>query len=83
MEVNCTKMHETASGLTQGPRFYNSENFVTSRPSQLSFSIMYALEDGFSIIMYSGSHRVNLSPDLCLHHGNGVRIILAEWMMII
>ena len=33
--------------------------------------------------MYSGSHRLNLSPRLCLHCDNAVRIILPEWMMII
>ena len=62
---------------------YNEVNFKPSMPTTPSFSIMHSLEEGFSILMYSGSHRVRLNPNLCLHNYNAVRIILPEWMCII
>ena len=62
---------------------YNGENFKLCMPTTPSYSIMHSLEDGFSILMYSGSHRVTLNPDICLHNYNAVRIILPEWMAII
>lgn len=63
--------------------FYLPENLLESMPKIPSYSIMHSLKEGFSILMYSGSHRVKLSPSLCLHHCNAVRIILPECMMII
>ena len=69
--------------ILKGKNFYDERNIVTSMPKTPSFSIMHSLKDGFSIVMYSGSHRVNLSSRLCLHRDNAVRIILPEWMMII
>ena len=62
---------------------YNEDNFNPSMPTTPSFSLMHSLEDGFSILMYSGSHRVRLNPTTCLHNYNAVRIILPEWMAII
>ena len=71
------KKHLTKRG------FYDPENLVESMPTTPSYSIMHSLRDGFEILMYSGSHRLKLSPRLCLHHADAVRIILPEWMMII
>ena len=62
---------------------FNKENFHPSMPTTPSYSIMHSLEDGFSVLMYSGSHRVRLNPNICLHKYNAVRIILPEWMAII
>ena len=63
--------------------FYNKENFKDDMPTTPSFSMMHALKDGFQILMYSGSHRVKLSPERCLHNLNAVRIVLPEHMAII
>ena len=62
---------------------FNKENFHPSMPTTPSYSIMHSLEDGFSVLMYSGSHRVRLNSNICLHKYNAVRIILPEWMAII
>ena len=77
--VKIMKRHQT---LLRDQGFFNPQNFVTSRPPKPSFSIMHVLEDGFSIVMFSGSHRVKLSPNLCLHHGNAIIVILSEWQMV-
>ena len=63
--------------------FYDPQNLLEAMPLTPSFSFMHSLKDGFEIVMYSGSHRVNFSPRLCLHRASAIRIILAEWMMII
>ena len=63
--------------------FYKSSNYLTYMPPTPSYSIMHSLQEGFSILMYSGSHRVNLHPGLHLHHCNAVKIILPPNMMII
>ena len=52
-------------------------------PTCPSYSIMHSLHEGFSIVMYSGSHRVNLRSGFCLHKRCGIRIILPKWMAII
>ena len=63
--------------------FFNERYLKPSMPTKPSFSLMHSLKDGFSILMYSGSHRVALNPENCLHNYNAVRIILPEWMAII
>ena len=45
--------------------------------------MMHSLEDGFSIVMYSHSHRVNLRSGCCLHDRSRIGIILHKWMVII
>ena len=64
-------------------KFYLPCNLLTSMPSKPSYSIMHSLREGFSILMYSGSHRVNLQDWFCLHHANAIKIILPPDMMII
>ena len=41
----------------------------------LPFSIIPALEDGFSIVMYSGIHDTNMYNS-CVHRNHAVRLIL-------
>ena len=78
--LKCLKWHKK---LLIEKNFYLPENLVKSMPKTPSYSTMHSLKEGFSILMYSGSHRVKLSPSLCLHHCNAVKLILPEWMMII
>ncbi len=47
------------------------------------YSIMHSLHEGFLIVMYSGSHRVNLRSGFCLHKRCDIRIILLKWTAII
>ena len=63
--------------------FYLPCNLLSSMPATPSFSIMHSLREGFSIHMYSGSHRVNIHEWLQMHHPNAIEIILPPWMMII
>ena len=78
--LKCLKWHKR---ILMQKNFYLPENLLESMPKIPSYSIMHSLREGFSILMYSGSHRVKLSPSLCLHHCNAVKIILLKWMMII
>ena len=64
-------------------KFYDEINFKAEMPTLPSYSIMHSLDEGFSIVMYSGSHRVNLRAGFCLHKNCGIRIILPKWMAII
>ena len=63
--------------------WYNPVNFVDKMPTTPSYSIMHSLEEGFSIVMYSGTHRVNLYGPLVMHQANAVRLHLPPWMCII
>jgi hypothetical protein len=53
-------------------------------PTKPSYSIMHSLREGFSIVMHSGTHKVNLA-DLALHmhKANRVRLHLLPWMGLI
>ena len=62
---------------------YDECNFVEDLPPKPSYSMMHSLKDGFSILMYSGTHQLNLGQDICLHKYNAVRIILPEWIATI
>ena len=62
---------------------YEELNFKEDMPTKPSYSSMHSLEDGFSILMYSGTHQLKLRPDMCLHKYNNVGIILLELMSII
>ena len=64
-------------------KFYDEINLKAEIPTLPSYSIMHSLDEGFSIVMYSGSHRVNLRAGFCLHKNCGIRIILPKWMAII
>lgn len=64
-------------------RIYEDSNLMREMPPKPSYSLMHSLKDGFSILMYSGTHRAKLSGDMCMHKYNAVRIILPEWMAII
>ena len=48
-----------------------------------SYSCMHSLDEGFSILMYAGSHQLKRWPDMCMYKYNAVRIILPELMDII
>jgi hypothetical protein len=64
--------------------WYNSTNWKIVMPTKPSYSIMHSLREGFSIVMYSGTHRVNLAnQSLHMHKGNGVRLHLPPWMCLI
>ena len=43
--------------------------------------MMHALEDGFSIVMYSGTHDTNMFNG-CVHRNNAVRLILNKGMRV-
>ena len=64
-------------------KFYEDINLKTEMPTRPSYSIMHSLEQGFSIVMYSRSHRVNLQSGFCLHNRCGIRLIFPKWMAII
>jgi hypothetical protein len=64
-------------------KFYEEINVKVEMPTCPSYSIMHSLDEGFSIVMYSRSHCVNLRSGFCLHKRNGIRIILPKWMAII
>ena len=59
-------------------KFYEEINFKAEMPTLPSYSIMQSLDEGFSIVMYSGSHCVNLWSGFCLHKRCGIRIILPK-----
>jgi hypothetical protein len=40
--------------------WYKSTNWNSLMPTKPSYSIMHSLREGFNIVMYSGTHRVNL-----------------------
>ena len=42
-----------------------------------SYSMMHALEYGFSIVMYSGTHDTNMFND-CVHRNHAVRLVLKK-----
>ena len=67
----------------QRMKLYETIHQKERMPSRPSFSMMHSLEDGFSIVMYSHSHRVNLESGCPLHDRCGIRIILPKWMAII
>ncbi len=62
---------------------YEDINMKEEMPPNPSYSLMHSLKDGFSILMYSGTHRAILRGEMCMHKYNAVRIILPEWMAII
>ena len=62
---------------------YDERSFKQDMPTNPSYSLMHSLEEGFSILMYSGTHRTKLRPDMCMHKYSAVRIILPPWMAII
>ena len=61
----------------------NDGNLKEDMPPNPSYSLIHSLEEGFSILMYAGTHRAKLRPDIYMHKYNAVRIILPEWMAII
>ena len=64
--------------------WYNSINWKLCMPTKPSYSIMHSLKEGFSIVMYSGTHRVNLDDNsLHMHKGNGVRLHIPPWMCLV
>ena len=68
----------------EGLDWYHKINWNPIMPTTPSYSLMHSLREGFSIVMYSGTHRVNLEDEsLHMHKSNGVRIHLPPWMCII
>ena len=65
-------------------RWYNYIDWKRLMPAKPSYSIMHSLRQGFSIVMYSGTHRVNLDDNsLRMHKANGVRLHLPPWMYLV
>ena len=62
---------------------FDDDNLTDEMPPKPSYSLMHSLQEGFSILMYSNTHRTKLRRDMCMHKCNTVRIILPEWMAII
>jgi hypothetical protein len=62
---------------------FDDDNLKEEMPPKPSYSLMHSLKEGFSMLLYSGTHRAKLRPDMCMHKYNAVRIILPEWMAII
>jgi len=54
----------------------NPINFKEEKPTTPLYSMMYSFEEGFSIVMYSGNHQVNLMNNLCIHYSHVVRVHL-------
>ena len=70
--------------LMESLGWYNSTNMTRSMPTKLSYSITHSLKQGFSIVIYSGTHRVNLDDNsLHMHKGNGVRLHIPPWMCLV
>ena len=63
--------------------WYEERNLREDLPTMPSFSIMHSLSTGFSIVLYSCTHRVKLRPELPIHCKNAIRLILPQWMMLI
>ena len=64
--------------------WYNSINMKLSMPTKPSYSIMHSLKQGFSIVIFSGIHRVNLDDSsLRMHKGDRVRLHLPPWMCLV
>ena len=47
---------------------YDDDNLKEEMPPKPSYSLMHLLEERFSILMYSGTHRTKLRPDMCIHN---------------
>ena len=58
---------------------YDDCNFKEDMSPNPSYFRMHSLKDG----LYSGTHRSELRPDICIHKYNTVMILLPEWMVII
>ena len=56
-------------------------HFNTSLLENVSYSMMYSLADGFSIILYTGTHK-GLSKDR-YHRNDAVRLILGHDMVVV
>lgn len=69
--------------MLQEHGYFRDENLKRDMPPRPSYSIMHSLEEGFSIVLYSRSHRVNLSSRLHLHRNCAIRLILGPEMCLI
>ena len=78
--IKSLKIHKS---YLKDMNMYEDSNMKSEMPPKPSYSLMHSLKDGFSILMYSGSHRTKLCKAMCMHKYNAVRIILPEWMAII
>ena len=63
--------------------YYDTSNQKNNMPSRPSYSLMHSLQEGFSIVIYSRSHKVNLCPELCLHRNCAIRLVLPPEMCLI
>ena len=69
--------------------YFDNEYLRWNMPKQPSYSLMHSLSHGFSLVLYSRSHCVNLSSELCLpselclHRNSAIRLILPSEMCLI
>ena len=63
--------------------YYRNSNLKCNMPSRPSFSMLHSFSQGFSIVLYSRSHKVDLSPNMCLHKDCAVRLVLGPEMVVI
>jgi phosphotransferase system IIA component len=80
-DIDALKQHKQ---YMESLGWYNSTNWNPFMPTKPSYSIMHSLREGFSIVIHSGTHRVNLDDQsLRMHKANGVRLHLPPWMCLI
>ena len=63
--------------------FFRNSSLKCNMPSRPSYSMLHSFSEGFSIVLYSRSHKVDLSPKLCLHKDCAIRLILGPEMVVI
>ena len=76
------KMSLHAANL-QHHGYYRNSNLKCNMPSRPSFSMLHSFSQGFAIVLYSRSHKVDLSPNMCLHKDCAVRLVLGPEMVVI
>ena len=62
--------------------FFRNSNLKCNMPSRPSYSMLHSFSEGFSIVLYSRSHKVDLSPELCLHKDCAIRLVLGPEMVV-
>ena len=65
-----------------GYGYFKKANFHQDMPLRPSYSLLHSFSEGFSIVLYSRSHRV-VQPNLKFHRNNGIRLILPSHMCLI
>ena len=76
------KMSQHSANLRHHGYFRNS-NLKCNMPSRPSYSMLHSFSEGFSIVLYSRSHKVDISPNIALHKDCAVRLVLGPEMVVI